>query len=99
MVVVIDNIAGRFKDLDFAAKLPYGKCIEAKAEDLPNKEEFSYFDGVVHKAKQALTVLNDGILTSPIEPDWARMGASQMGIHLYMMREPSDHTGELNNAH
>jgi hypothetical protein len=97
LAVVIDNIAGRFKDPDFAAKLPYGKWIEAKAEDLPDKEEFlSYFDGVLHRAEQALAVLNDAILTSPAGSKWAPMGASQMGVHLYMMRELSDHTGELN---
>ena len=98
LAVVIDNhVAGGFKDPNFAAKLPYGKWIEAKAEDLPDNEEFlSYFDGVLRRAEQALAVLNDDILTSAIEPERARMGASQMGVHLHMMRELSDHTGELN---
>ena len=98
LAVVIDNyVAGGFKDPDFAAKLPYGKWIEAKAEDLPDKAEFlAYFDGVLGRAEKALAALDDDILTSPIEPERARMGASQMGVHLHMMRELSDHTGELN---
>ena len=98
LAVVIDNhIAGGFKDPDFAARLPYGKWIEARAEDLPDKSGFlAYFDGVLGRADKALAALGDESLMSPIEPERARMGASQMGVHLYMMRELSDHTGELN---
>ena len=82
---------------DFAAKLPYGNWIEAKAEDLPDKKEFlSYFNGVLGKAEKVLPTLNDDALTSPIEAERAWLGTSQMGLHLYMMRELSDHTGELN---
>ena len=98
LACVIDKqIAGGFKDREFAAKLPYGNWIEAKAENLPDKKEFlSYFDGVLGRAEKVLPALNDDGLTSPIEPERAWMGASQMGLHLYMMRELSDHTGELN---
>lgn len=98
LAVVIDNhIAGGFRDKDFAAKLPYGKWIEAEAEDLPDRSKFlSYFDGVLGRAEKVLAALNDESLVSPIEPERARMGVSQMGMHLYMMRELSDHTGELN---
>lgn len=98
LACVIDKqIAGGFKDNGFTAKLPYGIWIEAKAEDLPDKKEFlAYFDDVLGRAEKALAVLNDDGLMSPIEPERAWMGASQMGMHLYMMRELSDHTGELN---
>ena len=95
--VIAKQIAGGFKDKDFAAKLPYGNWIEAKAEDLPDKKEFlSYFNGVLGKAEKVLPTLNDDALTSPIEAERAWLGTSQMGLHLYMMRELSDHTGELN---
>ena len=98
MAVVIDNhIAGGFRDKNFSSRLPYGKWIEAKAEDLPKKDEFlAYFDSVLGRAEKALAVLDDDSLMLPIESERAWMGASQMGMHLYMMRELSDHTGELN---
>lgn len=96
-VVIGNHVAGGFKDKDFASKLPYGVWIEAKAEDLPEKKEFlAYFDGVLAKAEKALAALDDESLAGPIEPERTRMGASQMGVHLYLMRELSDHTGELN---
>ena len=98
LAVVIDNhIAGGFRDKDFTAKLPYGKWIEAKAENLPDRNEFlTYFDSALARAEKALALLNDDTLMSPLEPERAWMGTSQMGMHLYMMRELSDHTGELN---
>ena len=98
LAVFIDGfVAGGFSDKDFAAKLPYGKWSEAKAENLPDRNDFlSYFDGVLSRAEKALAILTDDVLMSPIEPERARMGSSQMGIHLYSMREISDHTGELN---
>lgn len=98
LAVVIDNyIAGGYKDKEFAAKLPYGKWSEATAETLPNKTDFlAYFDAVLDRANQALPLLNDEILMSAIEPERTHMGTTQMAIHLYMMRELSDHTGELN---
>lgn len=98
LAVVIDNhIAGGFKDKDFSAKLPYGRWSEAKAENLPDRNEYlTYFDGVLGRAEMILAVLTDDILMSQLEPERAWMGTSQMGLHLYMMRELSDHTGELN---
>lgn len=98
LAVVIDRqIAGGFRDKDFAAKLPYGNWMEAKAENLPDKNEFlAYFDGVLSRAEKVLPTINDEGLMSPIEPERAWMGKSQLGFHLYMMRELSDHTGELN---
>ena len=98
LAVVIDNyLAGGYKDKDFAAKLPYGKWIDAKAENLPDRNEFlAYFDGVLGRAEKVLSTLNDDILISAIEPERTWVGASQMGMHLYIMRELSDHTGELN---
>lgn len=98
LAVVIDNhIAGGFKNSDFAAKLPYGRWIEATAENLPDRTEYlAYFDGVLGRAEKVLAVLTDDDLISPVEQQRAWMGASQMGVHLYMMRELSDHMGELN---
>ena len=98
LAVVIDNyVAGGYKDKDFASKLPYGKWSEATAEILPNKAEFMvYFSAVLGRADRALATLNDEILLSPLEPERTWMGGTQMALHLYMMRELSDHTGELN---
>lgn len=98
LAVVIDSqIAGGFKDKDFTAKLPYGKWIEAKAENLPERNEFlAYFDGALSRAEKVLATLDDDSLTSQVEPERAWLGTSQMGVHLYMMRELSAHTGELN---
>jgi hypothetical protein len=98
LAVVIDShIACGFKDKDFSSKLPYGRWSEATAEILPGKTEFlDYFDGALGRADKVLSALTDDYLVSPIEPERTWMGASQMGMHLYMMRELSDHTGELN---
>lgn len=98
LAVVIDNhVAGGFKDKDFASNLPYGKWIEAKAEDLPLKAEFiAYLNAVLDRAEKALSALDDNTLAQPIEPERARVGGAQIGLHLYMMRELSAHTGELN---
>ena len=98
LAVVIDShIVGGFRDKDFAANLPYGKWSDAQAENLPDKTEFlAYFSGVLSRAEKANAALNDEGLMSPIEPERAWMGTTQMGMHLYMMRELSDHTGELN---
>lgn len=98
LAAVIDKqVAGGFRDKDFALKLPYGNWMEAKAEDLPGREEFlAYFDAAVQRAEKDLNTLNDEDMTAPIEQERAWIGASQMGAHLYLMREISDHTGELN---
>jgi hypothetical protein len=90
-------VAGGVRDKDFFNKLPYGNWMEAKAEDLPEKKEFQvYFDGVLGRADTALAALDDAGLTSQAEAEKARLGASQMGLHLYCLREIADHTGELN---
>ena len=98
LAAVIDkHVAGGLHDKDFALKLPYGMWMEAKAMGLPDRENFlAYFDGAVSRAQKALDALDDDMLLSPIEPDRAWMGTTQMGAHLYLMRELSDHTGELN---
>lgn len=98
LAVVIDNhIAGGFKDKDFVSKLPYGRWSEATAEILPGRKDFlAYFDAVQERAQKALATLTDEALSSPVEPERAWTGASLMGLHLYIMRELSDHTGELN---
>ncbi len=90
-------VAGGYKDADFASKLPFGNWMEATAQTLPGKAEFlTYYDAVIERAQKTLADLDDAILSSPIEPERARMGTSQMGAHLYSMRELSAHTGELN---
>jgi hypothetical protein len=98
LAVVIDRlVAGGFKDPDFAAKLPYGAWMQATAETLPDKATFlTYYDGVVERAQAALADLDDDSLATPIEAERARLGASQLGAHLYSMRELSAHSGELN---
>ena len=98
LAAVIDKqVAGGFRDKDFALKLPYGMWMEAKADGLPDREAYiAYFDGAVSRAQKVLDALDDDMLLSPIEPDRAWMGTTQMGAHLYLMRELSDHTGELN---
>ena len=90
-------VAGGYKDPDFNAKLPFGNWMEGTDKTLPGKAAFlAYFDEVAEKAKKELEQLDDGTLASPIAPEMAWMGGSQMGIHIYAMREISDHTGELN---
>lgn len=98
LAVVIDkHVSGGFRDRNIDSKLPYGKWIEAKADRLPEKDEFlAYLNGVFDRAEKTLAALDDDSLVQPIEQERIRMGASQMGVHLYMMRELSDHTGELN---
>ena len=98
LAAVIDSlVAGGYKDKDFQAKLPYGKWIDAKACDLPDRAGFlAYYDAVLGRAQIALDSLDDEQLMSPMEAERNWMGASRMGMHLYMMRELSDHTGELN---
>lgn len=90
-------VAGGMKDKDFHSKLPYGRWIDAKAEDLPVREEFlGYLDGVLSRAEKVLADITDEELMSPIESEMARIGASKMALHLLSMREIADHTGELN---
>jgi hypothetical protein len=98
IAVVIDkHVAGGFRDKDFDARLPYGRWIDAKASDLPGTADFlAYLDGILGRAELALASVTDEDIASPVEPERAWMGASKMGLHLYMMRELSDHTGELN---
>ena len=43
-----------------------------------------------------MAALTDEALLIPFEPENARFGATPVGMHLYFMRELSDHTGELN---
>jgi hypothetical protein len=98
LAVFIDGqVAGGMKDPDFRAKLPYGAWLDATAETLPDKKAyFEYFDAVVSRATSALAKLDDDAVVAPMEPDRLRFGATQLGFHLYAMREISDHTGELN---
>lgn len=98
IAVVIDkHVAGGFRDKDFEVSLPYGRWIDAKAENLPGKKEFqAYLAGILSRAEQALSHVSGGDFTNPVEPERSWVGATQFGLHLYLMRELSDHTGELN---
>lgn len=98
LAVVIDNhVAGGFLDPEFSQKVPYGRWIDALAEDLPDKAAYLiYLDAVLARANTALDALNDADLVKPTDAMHAHVGDVQLGLHLYMMRELSDHTGELN---
>ena len=98
LAIFIDRmVANGFQDPDFTSKLPYGSWTEATANDLPDKTTFlSYYDEVIGRAQEVLAFLDDDILSVALEPERAWMGTSQIGAHLYSMRELSAHTGELN---
>ncbi|MDR3122019.1 MAG: hypothetical protein LBU58_11915 [Clostridiales bacterium] len=98
LAVFIDwQLARGYKDPDFSSKLPYGAWMEATAETLPDKKAYlTYLDAAIERAQKVLATLDDDNVTAPTEPDRARFGANQMGVHLYNMRELSAHTGELN---
>jgi hypothetical protein len=90
-------VAGGFGDKEFHAKLPYGNWYDAKAEALPDRTQFlAYYDSVLGRAEKALAGLNDAFLLSLTAPEKSRFGASEMGMHLMVMRELAAHTGELN---
>ncbi|MDR0839479.1 MAG: hypothetical protein LBN99_07555 [Oscillospiraceae bacterium] len=91
------QLGGGSEDPDFASKLPYGNWMEATAETLPDKKAFlSYYDEVIKRAQSSLAALDDDGVTAPIEPERAHFGKSQIGVHLYNMRELAAHSGELN---
>lgn len=91
------HILGGFQDKDYYSTLPYGRWNETKAEDLPDKSVYlCFFNDVIQRAEKVLEGLTDNALLQPPEPERAWAGATLMGLHLYMMRELSDHTGELN---
>jgi len=94
----VDNhVVGGFKDPDFIAKLPFGPWKDATAATLPDQKSLlPYLAEVVDRAQKVLEALTDESLAIPIEPERTRMGASQMGVHLYMMRELCAHVGEMN---
>ena len=98
LVGFIDGfVAGGNRDPDFRNKAPFGSWIEGTAATLPKQDALlSYFDEVIIRANKELAVLDDESLAIPLEPEKARMGACQMGIHMYSMRELAAHTGELN---
>ena len=91
------HVVGGFSDPDYSAKLPFGTWKGATADTLPKQENLLVFlDEVVARARKVLAELDDAGLAAPIEPARAHMGASRMGLHMYMMRELSDHIGEMN---
>ena len=99
LAVFIDGAvggAGR-KDPEFFSKLPFGSWYEGTAETLPKKAELmKYYDEAVSRAQDELRPLTDADVTAELSPEMARMGATQIGAHLGIMRELSAHTGELN---
>lgn len=98
LAVVVDSyVNGGFKDKDFASKLPFGNWMEATAESLPDKNAYlAYLNSVLARADKSLAALDEEVLLSPIDPERSRLGATKMGMHLFLMRELSDHTGEMN---
>ena len=90
-------VAGGFSDPDFRSKAPFGSWIEGTAETLPNKADFiAYLDGVIARANAELAKLDDAAVTAATEPAKARMGATQVGAFMGVMREVAAHTGEMN---
>ena len=90
-------VAGGFKDPDFKEKLPFGDWHQSTAETLPGKSELiTYYNEVIERAKKMLDAIDDESVTALLPPEMARMGASQIGAHMGVMRELSAHTGELN---
>ncbi|MDR0819888.1 MAG: hypothetical protein LBN43_10005 [Oscillospiraceae bacterium] len=98
LAVFIDsNIAGWSKDPDFASKLPFGSWKDGNAGTLPDKKAYlAYYDEVIARAQKVLATLDDDSVTATLEPEKARFSTSQLGVHLYNMRELSAHSGELN---
>ena len=96
-VFISRHLAGGFLDGDFSAKLPFGNWMEATAETLPNKQELlAYYNEIEAKAIKALESLTDEDLVKPVEFERAWFGESQLGVHIYLIREIAAHTGELN---
>jgi len=90
-------VAGGFKDPDFKNKLPFGDWHHSTAETLPGKAALAaYFEEAVARATKALDAIDDESVTALLPPEMARMGATQLGAHLGVMRELSAHTGEMN---
>ncbi|NLV50609.1 MAG: hypothetical protein GXY20_07950 [Clostridiales bacterium] len=98
IALVIDRfIADGYKDRDFQAKVPYGNWAEAKAEALPDRAEFlAYYDGIIARAEKVLADISDEALKAPLPQEISFFAESLIGLHMCMMREISDHTGELN---
>ena len=98
LAVYIDGqIAGGFQKPDFNATLPFGNWMEGNAQTLPAKAAFlSYLNEVIDRAQKAQANFTDEDVTAVLDPDKARFGKTQLGVHMYAMRELSDHTGELN---
>ena len=91
------QMMGGFKDPDFNAKLPYGSWRDGTAQTLPDKKAFlAYYEGVLARIEKVLAALNDEGLSAPIEPERVHMGATQLSVYLYMLRELGAHEGELN---
>ena len=91
------RVAGGYKDPDFRSKLPYGDWHGITLERLPGKSALlSYYDEAIARANNALSAINDDDISALLPPEMSRMGVSQMGAYLGMMREISAHTGEMN---
>ena len=90
-------VAGGFRDPEFKNKLPFGDWHNSTLETLPGKAALvSYFDEVVIRAKKELAGIDDELVTALLPPERARMGTTQLGAHMAIMRELAAHTGEMN---
>ncbi|MCL1849270.1 MAG: hypothetical protein FWF83_06345 [Clostridiales bacterium] len=98
LAVFIDGFVGEGNKVEgWGASLPFGSWYDGTSETLPAKDKFlPYFEAAVAKATSVLAGLSDDDVVAVLDPDQARFGASNVGKHLYFMRELSDHTGELN---
>ena len=95
------QIGGGFKDPEFFEKLPFGPWFKATVEELPDKNALTtYLDESIARAQKALADADSDVLMLPVEQERAwmaeRMGATRLGAHVYIIRELSAHTGEMN---
>ena len=99
LAVFIDGFVaeGMKNDPDFRDNRPFGSWKDGTAATLPGKAALlGYYDESVARAEAILDKLDDAAVVAAIEPERARMGESNLGAHMYVMREIADHTGELN---
>jgi len=91
------SIAGGYRDPDFRSKLPFGNWHELTRDKIPGKAALlAYYDEAIARAKKALSTIRDEDVTALLPPEMARMGGSQVGAYMSMLREITAHTGEMN---
>jgi hypothetical protein len=91
------HILAGFEDPAYYDTLPWGRWNLAGVEDLPGMDEFKqYMEGILSQAETEISKLDDGALMLPPEEGRAWAGGTRLAVHMYLMREFSDHIGELN---